>query len=393
MKKVFFVLEVMLALVLIIMTLSGIGTMKPPASVVTTAFRMPYQFTVKYITLIIGGGVLIYLLYSIFVKKTFEISALFMMLVFVLIMVCGIGYQVRIASAKTLISGEDWSNYKVLNENSGKKGTTEDLSSEAGMEQCLVSLPEGGNTPEVCIIHLNYGGWQSQDEKANGWMKELAMERGYGYVQLAGRGCNEVDITDMVKDVYEGVSWIKHKYGFKKVFLSGESAGGSIALISAFSKNCADGVIALYPISDPAGAYKYYVLDNPTETIMDIAGNKLYSSLYKGTTGTLSGETKVLMDKVFGEYDSSENKYKSADILSLVKDQDIPVIIVQGQLDSMVCVEDNRNFYESMKNQEKNISYLELPGLDHAFDLMEGTEQLKKTKKVLTQWLGYFSEE
>jgi len=95
---------------------------------------------------------------------------------------------------------------------------------------------------------------------------------------------------------------------------------------------------------------------------------------------------------VFGDYQSDENYYADVDISTLIGTKDIPILLIQGELDSMVVVEDNRNFFEELKGKGKTVAYLELPGLDHAFDLMGGTAQRRRIEAEIKNWLRFFAD-
>lgn len=174
-----------------------------------------------------------------------------------------------------------------------------------------------------------------------------------------------------------------------------------LALLTAFSGGNtayeipaakADGVIALYPITNPYSAYEYFVTENTSAGWLDHLGDKIYCSLYSGKTGSLAGETKEIMIPVFGDCQSDENYYADADISTLIGTQNIPILLIQGELDSMVVVADNRKFFEELKQKGKTTAYLELPGLDHAFDLVDGTAQKRPIKEEITNWLRCFAD-
>ena len=69
-----------------------------------------------------------------------------------------------------------------------------DASKELGVEQCKVYSPsEGGKT---CVIYMNYGGWNVQDDSMGQQVYDFCEKEGYSFIRFAkargeGQYCTE----------------------------------------------------------------------------------------------------------------------------------------------------------------------------------------------------------
>lgn len=399
------ILNVLLGIVTVfifLMSLSGWVTVSPPASVLTTAFRMPYQMIAKHLVIVLMlcmTGYYTFILIKGISPSPFSVGCSIVLLVCALM---GAVFCVRISTAETLISGD---NYDYIAEsNLSFRTTVEDLHMESEMNQLMVYTPADSEKQKTCIVHLNYGGYALQDIEMRDWLQKLCTQQGYSYAQLGGIGSEDGNFIEIVKDIKRGLAFLQEEKGYDSFILAGGSSGGTFALTIAFSGTNPEiygednvqvnGVIALYPMIDAALNYEYFVTSNTgTNGVFDFMGDAMYCWLYNGETGTLSGESKKLMDKVFGERENPDNViYDLSNVNQLIGNQNIPVLIIQGALDSMLPIEDKRELFQDWSNQGKSIAYLELHGLDHAFDLMEMSVQNKRVNKEISSWLYQFAQ-
>lgn len=384
----------LLAVLFLMMTLTAFIKLSPPASVLMVMLRMPYQYAVNYFTPVLAIGLLVFLGFKFF-KGTLPSSSEWILAgVFTFVLIGGVIYQFRIMTVKAQKQGM---NYREVASDQSYESDTEDVSEDAKMQQLFVTTPRKSSLSKVCVVYVNYGGWKRQDVSAGNGVRDMSVSQGYSFAQLAGMDAGDGDIIDTVNDVNRGVAWLKDRFQYEQIFLIGGSAGATIALLCAFAagdevydvpKVTVDGVIALYPISSPKGAYEYFVLENPASNVFDYLGDKLYCNTFKGKTGSLAGETKVSMAPFFGEYDT-QNHYGHTEIKQLIGNQDIPILMIQGELDSMVVMEDNRDLFQSLIKRQKTIAYLELPGVDHAFDSVRKSIPNKRAQKEMISWLNH----
>ena len=86
------------------------------------------------------------------------------------------------------------------------------------------------------IIDIHGGAWVYGDKDLKKAFCTSFVERGYDVISLSYRLVNDVLIKDIVKDIFDCLNYIdenKDKLGvsFKNVFITGDSAGGHLALV------------------------------------------------------------------------------------------------------------------------------------------------------------------
>lgn len=378
--------------------------LKPPASVLITAFRMPYQMVAKHLGIILMtylGGYYLFILIS---KNPISKFAGISSVVVVLCIISTAVYCFRITFSKAQISGQIYQTVKVNNKQI--KSLVEDLREKTDMKQFKFYQPIDVIDKGTCIVYLNYGGWSEQNEGTATYLRNLSLNQGYSYAHLVGMSKEDGSIDVIVKDIIKGLAYLKNEKQMEKLILVGGSAGGHLSLLTAFSNAYpevygsesikVDGVIALYPIVDVQANYDLFVGGTPQKkNLLQKLGDAMYcATALNATTGTLSGETEKIMDCVFGkEADVENNFYKTASVKNMINvNLDIPVLIIQGSHDTMLSVEDKRELFCLFKEQGRNASYLELPNLDHAFDVAfaDYTVQGKRTKKEIISWLNAY---
>jgi len=299
MKLLILLLLSFLAILLVLMTVSAFIKIAPPASVVTTVFRMPYQYMVKYLVIGLAGSLIVYYLFKVLKKQLPSVTGITFTIIFSAILITGIVYQIRIITAKTKKSGIEYSSTYSSKDSFDSKTTDESL--QSGIQQLLVTTPIDSPYSDICIVHLNYGGWRVQDLTMRKWLKDTCVSEGYSYVQFAGIDGDDGNIVKILNDVNKGLQWLEDNYRYKKLFLTGGSAGATFALLTAFSDGSVayessavpiEGVIALYPITNPKNSYDFFAVNNPATNWLDNLGDKIYCSLYSGTYWLFSGGNK-----------------------------------------------------------------------------------------------------
>ena len=379
----------------IAMSVSIYIRLTPPESVVLVALRMPYQMFSNYLVIAGVFGVGIYVAVILIKGLKPDKYSLVLVVGVCICSILGCVYSVRIMTQKAQISGMQYEESE--RRKTHYEVTKQDLHEKFNVIQCSVSTPEGSPYSADCVIYLNYGGWSAQDEKMGTYLEEMVTNAGYSYVRFVGIGKEQGNISDIVKSVKEGICKLVREQQYKKVVLIGGSAGGHIALLTAFANELpdiygesipVDGVIALYPMTDMESAYDYFVEQAKGTSYLGKLGNRIYCGLYGNVsgTGTFAGETKKLDEAVFGVKGSEDSLYNEATVLNLVENQNIPTLMIGGSADSMVVVEDNRELYQYMKEHGMDCAYLELPCVEHAFDMTDNPAR-KRACMEMKKWL------
>ena len=377
------------------MVLSAYIKLEPPASVITTLFRMADQMLLNVLIIILG---VILLIGIVLWKKRGKIRE-FTGVCIILIGICFIGTAIQWMRLLTATSIKTQIDYKPIKAGESQKHSVlkevKDASKELGVDECKVYCPSEG--AKTCIIYMNYGGWNVQDESMGQQVYQFCEKEGYGFIRFAKARGEGKYIDAMALEASEALDKLLDEMQFEHVFLCGGSAGGHMALLCAYGteqnerlpmKNLAiDGVIGLYPCVDPEASYDYFVgADDKNKSVLDRIGDKLYGMVYGDEDSTLGNSTRTLDESVFGLRNDPQAFYEVSAIKNLIDGKQVPVLIVQGALDTMNYVESVRTFTELLKNKENVSAYLELPGTDHVFDIMP-TAAWKRCEMEMTGFI------
>lgn len=229
-----------------------------------------------------------------------------------------------------------------------------------------VFLPEDFNPSRKhkTVIAIHGGGWASLKETPvnwdGGWMANNARyyaQKGYVGIVFSYRDLNfrdNGDVGDLLKDCRDALAYIANEFSFidsQNVLLMGDSAGGHLALCLAMGL--------------PNGEY-------PVLKINKIAA-------YNPVTDCLSEKWS---------YCAANSQSYSP--LHNVKHTDAAVLIMHGTADTVVKIEDSRQFTEKMKACGNDISMIEIPDARHAFILFGYTATEEAVLNALKLTDEYF---
>lgn len=195
------------------------------------------------------------------------------------------------------------------------------------------------------IMCIHGGGWHS--DSAERFYKHCSYFSEKGFlavtVDYGLLGHENNDVRELTKDCADALVFLRRKYPGVPFLVLGESAGGYMAtslgnkkILQKIAPECriADGVIDLDGIVDLKGKWGYGINEN-------------------------SCETDVL--QVCKEHSPVDN----------VSSGDAPVYILHGEADSIVSINDSRQFIKECTVFGVRSQMEELQGIDHAFILFD----------------------
>lgn len=273
-----------------------------------------------------------------------------------------------------------------------------------------LSVPEIGNHREVCILYLNYGNWSAhEDPEMFSYLKKHVNGIGYSYAVFGGRSRYECDITGLVQDIRKAIAYLKDQengFGIKKVIVSGGSAGGHLALVTAFSKEIPeyrvpgtdesfgipDGVVSFYSPIDMIVDYETFTGKNEENlNIMDKMGNLVYSKFGGGGKydSIKASHVDSMNTLLGGTPDSNRHMYDISSVNNIAIDPKLPVFLVHGMHDSNSPPEPEVKWALEAINKGMNITSIQIPHAEHVFDLMmqDASPAVVRTLEVLDAWL------
>ncbi|MGE4508274.1 MAG: hypothetical protein AB7D16_06570, partial [Eubacteriaceae bacterium] len=264
-------------------------------------------------------------------------------------------------------------------------------------------LPEE-NSKNTCFIYFPYGNYKIHEDMAmHERLRTTLLSEGYGVAYITGRTRLNGDITDIVKDLKSGTALLKQlsaQFGYRDFIVSGGSAGGHLAQLVAYTDqiplytneslnidSTVDGVISFYGTSDLSYDLEYFTRPDKMSLL-----DKIGDFTYKKSSGGLSLEesNQEMTYGVLGGPPDGENiLYQMSDTKNLLNTHSPKTLLIHGSHDSMTPIEADYLLYNKMKTLGCDVTFLELPFVDHAFDSLvnEHSFVVDKVFKETMKWM------
>ncbi len=242
--------------------------------------------------------------------------------------------------------------------------------------------PAGVETSGVAMVYLHGGGWQAMDKDSGTrpFFRHLAAQ-GHVIMDVSYRLCPETDLQGMVGDVKRAVAWMRvhaFEYGADpdRIVLAGASAGGHLALLGAYTagvralspfENFADaavrGVIAWYA---PADLTRYSGDRFPRDWPLFVrVAHRLGMINSPDHLSWVDLERKLLGAPIR----EAREQVALLSPITYVGPHCPPTLMIYGTHDGLIPIEDPRSLYAALQECKVPAVYLELPWVDHAFDM------------------------
>jgi acetyl esterase/lipase len=221
--------------------------------------------------------------------------------------------------------------------------------------------PREGGYPVLLQVHG--GGWMigEKHQQALPLMNYLAA-RGWLCVACNYRLSPKASFPDHIIDVKRSIAWLREHaaaYGGNPEFLAitGGSAGGHLAALAALTPNYAPWQPGFEAVDTRvSAAVPFYGVYDLLDRDQVRIGMSMEEVLAKYVLKCRPGENPEL--------------WESASPLSHVGPDAPPLFVLQGTHDSLVWVEEARNFVNRLRAaSEQVVVYGELPGAQHAFEV------------------------
>ncbi|WP_010257885.1 alpha/beta hydrolase [Treponema primitia] len=101
-----------------------------------------------------------------------------------------------------------------------------------------VYYPEGSSGLLPTIVDIHGGGWMYGDKELNKYYCLYLASQGFAVLNVSYRLLPETDLKGQVQDIFDSLHWLErngeqHHCDTKRVFLTGDSAGGHLAGLTA----------------------------------------------------------------------------------------------------------------------------------------------------------------
>jgi len=242
------------------------------------------------------------------------------------------------------------------------------------------------------LFQIHGGGWTekmgSKNEQGLPLMAHMA-KRDWICVASSYRLSPQATFPEHIIDCKEALVWIKEhiaEYGGDPEFIivTGGSAGGHLSSLMALTANDPDFQPGFEDQDTTLqGAVPFYgVYDFTNEN--DLQKHDGQKSFFESSIMKLSLEGHTA-------------EYQQASPLFRIHDQAPPFLVIHGDKDTLVPVEEGRLFSEKLLAESSNpVAYAEISGAQHAFDIFPSirSEHVKHGIERFLMWLytGYLKE-
>jgi acetyl esterase/lipase len=258
--------------------------------------------------------------------------------------------------------------------------------------------PNGVPHTGLGVIYLHGSAWHYID-------KDVGTQRFFRH--LAGQGHVVMDaaytlapraqLRAMVADVKRAIAWIKThatEYGVnpERIVLVGGSAGGHLALLSAYTPNHPElqpadvdvdtsvrAVISYYGMPDLRASYDYFrdfprMLPSEKTRLgrwcLDNIEAFFHRTRILPPYGQLIDTPDCLSSLMGGTPDEVPELYHLGSPINHVGPHCPPTLLLQGAHDSAGMIPDVRRLYRALRQAGVPSVYVEFPDTEHAFDLI-----------------------
>jgi uncharacterized protein len=181
----------------------------------------------------------------------------------------------------------------------------------------------------------------------------------------------DLKFEDFSEDVKNITDYFKQGGNFSKIIIAGHSEGSLIGILAAM-ESAPDAFVSLAGAGRPIDEIIVEQLSKQSATLSENAREAFEEIRTRGNTSNYSPYLESIFRPSVQPYIASWMKYHPADELAKLE---IPVLIVNGNFDLQVDVEDA----ELLKEAKPDAKLVILEGMNHIFRKIEG-ESLENTK-------------
>lgn len=245
--------------------------------------------------------------------------------------------------------------------------------------------PDDASQKKPVLLQIHGGAWTknygSKKEQAIPLMNYMA-KLGWVCVANSYRLCPEATFPEHIIDCKQALVWVKEhiaEYGGDPDFIvvTGGSAGGHLSSLLALSAN--------HPEFQPGFEDKDTSVQGavPFYGVYDLADRHNVNHNHA---------MQILFERSLMKLDLANNAadYDDASPICHVNDKAPPFMVIHGECDTLVPVEQGRHFADALAASSKEpCVYLELPGAQHAFDMFPSvrSEFVKQGVGRFLTWL------
>jgi len=208
-----------------------------------------------------------------------------------------------------------------------------------------------GMAPAPLVVMIYGGSWRSGVKEDLPALNSYLASRGYAVAAVSYRFAPAHPFPAATDDVNAAIDYLKAnatRFGIDStlIVLIGRSAGGQLALLSAYTKNDSSikGAVAFYPPTDQKWGW-----DNPTN-------QRVYDSF------------RTLREFMNGEPAAVPDAYRYSSPLNFVGPTTVPTLLIHGSLDPLVSVRQSARLDSALTAARRPHLFIKMPWATHGCD-------------------------
>jgi acetyl esterase/lipase len=239
--------------------------------------------------------------------------------------------------------------------------------------------PQGGVTKAPVLIQIHGGGWTIGNKEEQGLliMNRMA-SRGWIGVSVNYRLAPKHRWPTQIIDVKRAIAWVRENiadYGGDPdyIVLTGGSAGGHLSALAALTPN------------DPQWQPGFEDADTT------VTGAVPFYGVYDFTADDAAARImrEHFLSRIVFPPGAGDDDYLLASPMNHITENAPDFLVVHGAHDSLVPVKQARIFTQRLRDTTTgSITYLEIPGAQHAFDVF-GSIRAHHTIRGVQRWLEW----
>lgn len=245
--------------------------------------------------------------------------------------------------------------------------------------------PASYTGPRPAVVHVHGGGWVVGSRTEQGIpLMALLSDRGYVCFNVSYRLSPGATWPDHLTDVKRAIAWVREHaedYGVDPSFvaITGGSAGGHITAMVGLTQ----GDTTLQPGFEDADCSVQATV--PLYAVFDLTNVKK-----RHAPGFHSMLLEPLFLKAF--FEENPERFENASPIHRVHADAPPFFVLHGSRDSMVPLEDAKDFVTELRAVSRNpVRFTIVPGAHHSFDLLVSLRSLPVIEAI-GDWLDHHVE-
>ncbi|MGA3598990.1 alpha/beta hydrolase fold domain-containing protein [Lysinibacillus agricola] len=240
------------------------------------------------------------------------------------------------------------------------------------------------NTRTPAIIKVHGGGWVEGSKASAPYWNQWLSELGFTVFDIEYRMPPQAGWKDEVADVKSAIGWVvehadTYKIDPKKINLMGDSAGGNLAMLAAYSM----GDTTLPPSTD--------VPSVPINTVINFYGPSDMTKFYQNNPSP-GYVQNVMKEYIRGTPSQFPDRYQKLSPVNYIGEHTPPTIMFLGTSDSLVPTEQAIILDRELSKNNVSHEIYYLPKAEHVYDGVLGSLNTQITYEKLKVFLQKYNK-